>query len=378
MILTFAEDFSSTTSLDAQLVGTPDSGMFWNRGVHPLVTIDNILSMLPQQTMTFTAWSNGSSYGVFEISRKKSDVVTHESKTYLSLIASDGDDPKEPGVDTTYWLETNISSLRIRSFIWATEDNFKSALKLNRKLIENQYIYNIGETSLTLSGDYSGWAYEPKGSDYVKIRINQMSLQAETTDSVTVTVVNQGVVQTTITLNPNNGLLEFEDVGYTISGKGVFMFVFPSQAVLSKSAFNDPLRYDGFICYPVTGSGASPQAAEYTKTSIGNGLNFNVTAYLDSDIYLTNNKIDLAKFLQTQFEYDFLRLCLHNANASSDLEERNITNNQLLATEVMTLDMNTVGRKYENQRKIAVDSINKTFDKFLNVPKGMKVKRRVG
>jgi hypothetical protein len=375
MILTFAEDFTSTTSLDTQLTDTPESGLYWNRGVHPLVTLDNIFSIIPSKSFTFTAWSSIITYSKFDTSRKRSDVVSYNSKIYLSLLGTNLN--KVPGVSTTYWLETTIDSLRLRAFIWGVEDNYRSALKLDRKLIENQYIYNVGKTSVSLSNDYSGWAFEPKGSDYIKIRINQMSLQAVTTNPVTVTVVNQETVITTITLNPNNGLLEFEDVGYTISGKGRFLFVFPSQTVLSENAFNDPLRYDGFVCYPVNGIGASPQDAEYSESSIGNGLNFNVSAYLDSDVYLTNNKIDFAKFIQTQFEYDFLRMAYYNANAQSSLEERNITSNAMLPTEIMSLDMGTVARKYERIKKESIEAINRTFDKFLHSPSGFKVRRGV-
>jgi len=295
----------------------------------------------------------------------------------LSLIASTGDAPKTPGTDTTYWLETNINSLRIRSFIWTVEDNFISALSLNRKLIENQYIYHVAEELLTLSNDYSGWAFEPKNSDYVKIKINQMSLQANTTEQVVVSVINQGIVKDTITLNPNNGLLEFEDVGYTISGKGVFYFVFPSQEVYSDSSYNDSLKSDGFVCYPISGEGDTPEDADYTKGTTGNGLNFNVSAYLDSSVYVTNCKIDYSQFMKAQFEYDFLRMVVSNSNNQSESAERNLGNNQLLATESLDTSMLTIARKYAHEVKEAIAAINRTFDNFLKKDVSFTVKRRV-
>ena len=380
MDLTFAEDFSSTVDLDSELIGTPDSGMYWNRGVHPILTVDNLLTFLPDTSFTFSAWSNTATYGVFETSRKKSDIVTLAGVTYLSLLASTGAAPKTPGVDTTYWLVTNINSLRIRSFIWSVEDNFKAALSLNRKLEENQYIYNIGKTAQTLSNDFSGWAFESKGSDYLKIRINQMSLQANTTDQVSVYVINQGILMDTLTLNPSDGLLEFEDVGYTISGKGRFLFVFASQEVLSENAYNDPLKYDSFVCYPVNGIGVTAAAAVYSENSNSNGLNFNVSTYLDSGVYLTNNQIDFSKFMQTQFEYDFIRMLLHNTNVRSNESERVLTNEsslRLLATESLNIDMQTVARKYKHELKIATESINKTFDRYLKKPTGLRIKRGV-
>lgn len=379
MNLTFAEEFSSTISLDAELIATPDSGLFWNRGVHPLVTVDNILNLLPSESFTFTAWNELTTYTKFETSRKRRDVVTLSGNIFLSKTNANLNNSPVADTETDAWLPTNIESLRIRAFLWTVDDNFSNVLNLTRKLIENQYIYNLGEDLKTLSNDYSGWAFESKGSDYVKIRINQMSLQADTTDPVTVTVVNQGSVQTTFTLNPNNGLLEFEDVGYTISGKGRFLFVFPSQDVYTNNAYNDPLRYDGFVCYPVNGIGASPQAATYSDNSESNGLNMNVSAYMDSSVYVTNNKIDFSKFLQAQFEYDFLRMSLHNSNVQSNRQERNVTSEreqQLLATELMSLDMNTVARNYQHEKTEAIKIINRTFDKFLHKPKGINVTRK--
>ena len=380
MVLTFAEDFTSTVDLDSQLAGTPESGLYWNRGVHPVLTIEGLLSILPIISFTFPVWDNATTYNEFNTSRKKSDIVTLDSVIYQSLTdANLNNSPDE--VDSSDWLVTNIESIRIKAFIWTVEDNFKSALTLDRKLIENQFIYNVGETLQTLSNDFSGWAFEPKGSDYVKIRINQMGLQANTTTPQSVFVINQGQLITTLTLNPNDGILEFEDVGYTISGKGRFLFVIDSQEVLSENAFNDPLRYDGFVCYPVTGIGAVAKDAEYSDISTGNGLNFNVSVYLDSDLYITNNKIDFAKFLQVQMELDFVKTLLHNANFRSNAEERTLLSSeltqQLLSTEALNLELNTIARKYQFEKQIAVEAVNKTFDKFLKKKNSFVVNRTV-
>ena len=379
MVLTFAEDFTSTIDLDSQLIGTPESGLYWNRGVHPILTVEGLLSYLPIISFTFPDWVVGTTYNEFNTSRKKSDIVTKDSVIYQSLQDSNvGNDPVS---SPSFWLVTNEESLRIKAFIWTVEDNFTSALTLDRKLIENQYIYNVGETVQTLSNDFSGWAWEPKGSDYVKIRFNQIALQADTDVQQSLFVINQGRLITTLTLNPDNGILSFEDVGYTISGKGRFLFVINSQDVLSENAYNDPLRYDGFVCYPVTGIGATAEGATYSDSSIGNGLNFNVSAYLDSDLYITNNKVDFAKFLQVQMELDFVRTIIHNTNFRSNREERILKGGQLaqqlLSTESLNLDLNTIARKYMNEKKIAVEAVNKTFDKFLKKKNSFRVTRRV-
>jgi hypothetical protein len=379
MVLTFAEDFTSTVDLDSQLIGTPESGLYWNRGVHPILTVEGLLSYLPIISFTFPDWVAETTYNEFNTSRKKSDIVTKSSIIYQSL--QDSNVGNDPASSPLFWLATNEESLRIKSFIWTVEDNFTSALTLDRKLIENQYIYNVGETVQTLSNDFSGWAFEPRGSDYVKIRINQIALQADTDVQQSLFVINQGRLIDTLTLNPDDGILSFEDVGYTISGKGRFLFVINSQDVLSENAYNDPLKFDGFVCYPVTGIGATAEGATYSDSSIGNGLNFNVSVYLDSDLYITNNKIDLAKFLQVQMELDFVRTIIHNANFRSNREERILKGGQLaqqlLSTESLNLDLNTIARKYMNEKKIAVEAINKTFDKFLKKKNSFRATRTV-
>ena len=367
MDLTFATDFTNTVDLDSQLVGTSDSGLNWNRGVIHILTINNLLAYLPVISFTFEDWAIGTTYSEFDTTRSKSDIVTFESIIYQSLVSSNvGNQPDE---NATEWLPTNIDSLRIKSFIWTVEDNFRSALTLDRQLIENQYIYNVGETAQTLPNDFAAWVFEPKGSDYVKIRINQIALQANTTDPVSLFVINQGQLIDTLTLNPNNGILSFENVGYTISGKGRFILAIESQDVLSDSAYNDPLKYDGFVCYPMTGTGDTPEDATYSETFSSNGMNFNISAYLDSSVYLTNNSVDFAQFQKVQMELDFIRMVLHNSNTRANRDSRNLINNQLtqqlLSTESLNLDLDTIAAKYQREKKLAAEAVNKTFDRFL-------------
>lgn len=378
MNLTFAEDFSSEAVLDSELLGTPLSGLYWNRGVHPTLTVDNLLTMLPIKQLTFADWDAAAVYGEFNTSRKKSDVVTLGGKIYQSIEdTNEGNDPAAE--NSAYWLETNLDSLRIKSFIWTVDDNVLSALTLNRMLIENQYIYNIGESTKTIAEDFFGWVYEPKGSDYVTIRINQIAIQSESTDPLSLYVVNQGVLIDTLAITPDNGRLEFEDLGYTFKGKGPFYFILEGGIdVLAGEAYNDPLKYSGFVCYPVTGIGATAEDAEYSIASSSNGLSFNVSCYLDSSTYIENNKVDLSPFYRVQFEYDFIRMTVHDSNNRFNAEERIMSKNpELLAAESLDMRGATIAKKYSKELKRTTEVINKTFDKFLRKKQGLRVKRRV-
>tara|TARA_R110002126_G_scaffold57442_1_gene152193 strand:+ start:4484 stop:5611 length:1128 start_codon:yes stop_codon:yes gene_type:complete len=368
--LTFAEDFSTNVSLDSTLKGTPDSGLYWNQGVHPLLTVDNIKSILPKFNTAITVWRSSVAYTIYTNSFELVNIVTYNDIVYQSISSNTN---KQPDTNPSDWLQTNIDSLRFKNLINSSKSNLIANTMLTRKLIENQYIYHVAKTDLTLDGDYSGWAFEPKGSDYVKIRLNQIAFQGNTTTPQNLYVVNQGQLITTLTLNPNNGILEFEDLGYTISGKGTFYFLVDSQSVKSDSSYNDPLKYDGFVCYPVSANGTTPEGSDIAISGSGNGLNFNVTAYLDSSEYISNNIVDFARAWQLQFAYDVTRTYLYNPSQRSNRNER-IGDANLLQVEALDTNLNTVAKLYEAEIKTVKIAVNKTFDRFLKSKPAFTVK----
>tara|TARA_R110000823_G_C15940214_1_gene500387 strand:+ start:1910 stop:3061 length:1152 start_codon:yes stop_codon:yes gene_type:complete len=369
MILTIAEDLTSLVSLDTQLTAIPNSGMYLNSGVHPSITVNNLLSFLPNLDITFTAYDAGVTYGKYEDSRKVGDIVLYNSVVYQSISTTNTGNT--PDSSATQWLPTNIESLRIKTFAYSSEDNALKRLRLTRRLIDNQYLYNVAEPtenpiSQLLPNDYAAWVFEPKGSDYVKIRLNQGALQATTATPQSLYVINQGQLVTTLTLNPNvDGRLEFEDLGYTFYGKGKWIFAIDSQVVLRNGSTIDPLKYTGFVAYTATGSGASPQAADYSFSNNGNGLSFNVSAFLDADIYKTNNLLDFGNYIQVAWELDVLNMYLHNSNNRSNLTERTQLDKQMLIAETKELEAESVLKRYKSEKKEAFKMIERTFDNFL-------------
>ena len=369
-ILAFAEDFSTSVSLDTTLKGVPDSGLFWNQGVHPLITVDNIKSILPNFNTAITVWRSAVNYIVFTDSYELVNIVTYNDVMYQSISSNVN---KQPDISPSDWLITTADSLRFKVYINSSKSNLIASTMLTRKLIENQYIYHVAKNDLSLDGDYSGWAFEPKGSDYVKIRLNQIAFQGNTTTPQNLYVINQGQLITTLTLNPNNGILEFEDIGYTISGKGTFYFLVDSQSVKSDSSYNDALKYDGFVCYPVTANGTTPEGSDIGISSSGNGLNFNVTAYLDSKDYINNNIVDFARAWQLQFAYDVTRAFLYNPNQRSNRNER-IGDARLLEVESLDTNVESIAKLYKAEIKVVKLAINKTFDRFLKSKPSFRVK----
>jgi hypothetical protein len=365
MIISFAEDFSTDLQLDSELFSVPTSGLFFNRGVHPVVNLKNMMSLLPIESYTFPAYVAGTTYGKYESTQKRTDIVTSNGLIYESIAAANLGNT--PATASTKWLLTNLKSLRVKSFVKASRDSMISALNLTRKLVENQYIYNVGENTVLLSGNYSGWAIEPKGSDYIKIRINQIALQANTTSSVSLYVVNQGVLLTTLTLTPVNGVLTFESVPYEIVSKGRVILAFASQSVRTSNSYNDALKFNGLVAYPVEGIGSTAALSTWENCSAGNGLNFNLSAYFDSGQYVTNNLIDFAHVWQAQFEMDFIKMLLNNVNVRINATERNMDelDANRLYFEITDLQNNTVARRYNALVKDARAIIARSFDRAL-------------
>lgn len=370
MILGIAEDFTSEVTLDSQLTAVPDSGLYYNSGVHPSVTVDNLLHFLPNITFTFADWLVGTTYGEFDTSRSKNDIVLDGGIIYQSLVA--GNTGNTPASSPTEWLVTNIESIRLKTFIKTVEDKVISDLHLSRRLVDSQYLYNLVEQNRNISpqllpNDYAAWVFEPKGSDYVTFRINQAALQATTATPQNLYVINQGELVTTLTLNPNaEGRLVFEDLAYTFSGKGIWMFAIDSQNVLTDGGYIDPLQFDGFVSYTASGIGASPEDAIYSFGTSGNGLSFNITAYLDSSTYLNNNLVEFAQFLQATFELETLNIFLNNSNNRSNHQQRIQLDTELLIAETKEINANTVVKRYRDEKERSVLQLAKTFDRELN------------
>jgi hypothetical protein len=372
MILTIAEDFTSEVVLDSQLTDASDSGYYLNRGVDPCLTLENLLEFLPQLSKTPAIYSSLTTYGSFEATRKFSNVVLSSNKMYLSLKANNLN--KTPASNPDYWLETNIESLRIRAFLWSVNDNFISSLGLNKRLIESNKKYFVGEDLHTPEGDYFGWCIQPRFSDYVKIKVNKIALQAVTTDPVNVYVVNNNTLITTLTVTPTNGNFSFVDLNYEFLLAGKTYFLVDSQQVKTDDSVLFDSFHNSFVAFPVTGVGNTPADCEKSQTFNYNGFSLDISTYLASDEYVSTNINLLGRFYQKQAEMDFLKIVLTNPNSVQSHISRNQQagiNSQIVATQILELGMNTVAKEYQDEKKIAVAAINKTLDAFLRPPKNL-------
>ena len=368
MILGISEDFTSTVNFDSEISSIPSSGLYLNSGVHPSITIGNLLKFLPKIDFNFSQWENTTTYGVFTETRNKKDVVFYQGNIYQSIKSSININPSS---DSTYWLETNIDSLRVKSFVEKVKDKVYSELSLEKKLVNNQFLYENGDTETSLNGNYSGWVLEPKGSDYVSFRVNQISFQKSGTTPVNLYILNQNQLLNTITITPDNGRLNFQDVNLNLSGKGDFKLLIDSTDVFTGNATVDPQEFDGFLAYTTTGTGLSPETSDYTYNVYGNGLGLNITAFLDPKLYINNNMSEFGSFIRSTFEYMVFQMFLHNSNNRSNATERIQLDQNMLLRELKDMSVDSVVRRFYNGKKKALSMLEKTFDTQLNKNNGI-------
>jgi hypothetical protein len=365
MVLGISEDFTRDIVMDAELSAASSTGLTLNSGVHASITLDNLLEFLPDSTTTFLVWNDVKTYSVYSTTKNRADIVSLNSKIYQS-IKGDNTNNSPDEVDSIYWMETNIESLVLKSFIDKVKDKVYSDLNLIKRLVNSQKIYEVGRHDMMLPNQYCGYVFEPKGSDYLSFTLNQITFQGLTTDAVNLYVVNEGRLVDTLILRPNDGAFEWKNLGYKFKGEGKWIFAVDSQMVKTNQGVVDPLKYDGFVVYTTTGLGGTPEGATWVYETTGNGLGFNVSVSLDSSIYIDNNIEYFGGFIRSTFELMTLQMFLHNANNRSNRNEFIQLNKELLVAETKSLEMNTVARHYQKELERAKRAIEKTFDSQLS------------
>lgn len=361
MVVGITEDWTTNVAFDAQLTAVPDSGLYLNQGVHPSLTLGNLLSFLPIFEATVATWSNAQTYGRYDDGKSRLNIASKDGVLYQSIRAINlNHDPAE--ANSIWWMPTNLESLRMKNFIEKVIERVKSELHLTRRLVNSQSIYEVGTKVYSLPQDYAAWVFQAKGSDYVKIRINQISLQKDGVTPVDIYVVNQGVLVDTLSVTPSNGAVSFQDLGYEFSGQGEWRFIIDATDIYTTNQYINPLRYDGFMVYPASGVGASPQTANFNIGGIGNGLGMNITAYLDSALWIENNLREIGNFVKATFELMAFETFLSNSNNRSNRDQLIQMDRQQLLFETKDLNSNTAAKRFFSEKKLAMQQLSKTFD----------------
>ncbi|WP_288374101.1 hypothetical protein [uncultured Chryseobacterium sp.] len=370
MKLGFAEEYTNNVKLDEELVLNSKTGIVLNSGIHPYITVDNLLHFLPSNDIEFNQYETGKIYNNYSESRNRSDVVLFNDALYQCRV--DGTIGIQPNNNSDKWLVTNKESLVIKSWIEKVKDKAISDLYLSKRLINSQYIYENGESIVRLPNDYSGWVFESKGSDYITITLNEISVQATTNNPISLYVINQGNLVDTLTLHPKNGELFFEEINYSFSGPGRWIFAIYSREVKSNFGWVDELKYDGFVCYPVSGIGDAPESSKFTYNNVSNGFGFNISVSLNSDSYIRHNFQNFTSYVKACFEYMTLLMFSANSHQRSNRTENGI-NKDMLLMETKDMDANTSVKRYFHELKEAKKVIQKSFDSQIGYDGGFDV-----
>jgi hypothetical protein len=339
------------------LTDKPKSGIYLNSGVHPSITIENLLSFLPYPDFHFDNYNQNTTYQKYSETLKRSDVVRHDGKLYQSLT---NDNVGNQLTNQTHWMLTNLDSLKLKMFINKVIDRVKSDLHLEKRLVNNQFIYEtnfLRDQQFTTSYGFAGWVFEPKGSDYLTITINQMSLKSLVPGDATIYVLNQGQLVDTIELEKSSKL-DFKDVDYSFSGFGRWQFVYEQTEVLTNRSIVEPLQFDGFVCYTCVTQSTELEGAQWSWSTIGNGLVFNVSCSLNSDLYIKNNFTNLGGLIKATFELMTLEMFLANAHNRSNRQ-------QDIIAETKSLEMKTAAKRFTTELRKAKNAMQKTFDTHL-------------
>lgn len=368
LLLGIKDDFTvKDVYLDKELTSLPTSGMYANIGVHPSINLANLLAFLPFPDIKFDNWSHTKTYGNYNETELRTDIVHRDGGIFQSLQSNNiNHNPTEE--NSEFWMKTSLESLRLKAFLKSVVEAVKSDLNLTKRLVNNQFIYEttaLRDSIRLLPNNWAAWVFEPKGSDYLTIEINQIAIKKSGTEPLNLYVLNQFRLVETLVITPSDGKLDFKDLNYKFSGPGVWMFAIEATEVVANNSLIDPLTYDGFVCYTANGIGEDIEQANWSFGTIGNGLGFNVSCYLNSDLYIQNNFKSLGSFIKVAFELKALEMYLHNSNNRSNMIKLIQLDKDALIAETKSLDMNTVAKRYHDEKRKALKAIEKTFDTHL-------------
>jgi len=357
MNLGIIEDFSiKNIYLDSELT-SPSCGVFLNQGVNPLITLKTLLDCLPKDCFTASEWSDEISYVKYEGSF--SSIVSHNDSVWQCL--EDNLD-SEPTDLNSNWLKTSMESLRIKSFIARVEQRFYSMLDCDRRLIENQYLYDQGEkTEHELPNDYSGIEIEAKG-DYIRIKINEVSFEKSDSLPANLYVINDNQLVDTISLVTSGDSVVFQDVDYVYEGKGYLRLVVDSTIIKRGKGSYDSLKYKGFTIKSINGKGSTPNDCEWSDEVRGVGLGINVSIEASSSKYISNNCYQFSKAFRSVFEYMCFELFMTTIRQSQTTMNLDAS---YLERELKVLDGMTVARSMSEGVSRAKGMLSDTFDKLL-------------
>lgn len=318
---------------------TSSSGLYYN-DIHPLLTIDNLISIAPdfyqlyedesQRNNEFTAWL--------------------KEKTEAGIIKA---------IDS--WIEKKVKVKTAKNLI-------KRAILFNTQGANTQ---TIPQTNVV------GLEIKPRFTRSVKVSIKKIGLHFDTAEVVTIKLFKSGkeTPEQTLSASVTEGkTLKWFIADWELQGNHTYYLVYDSAAITGK-AINDVVDYNfernGLTVFPydsklaVTGISTNQgidslfdtSKLAYTISS-NYGLNLDIVAQCDYTDFIIEQQDLFKTVIARQVAVDLIREMAYNPNSRLNRNQANIARNEVL----YEIDGDTQGRKGGLGQKLedAIEAI--TFD----------------
>lgn len=362
-LLTFKSSLNGDSSvLDSDLTGVSKSKRYFNTGVHPLITLENIEAMLPVLSdYTITAYAVGTTYDDYNTSFSLTDVVLEDSKYYISIDSANiGNDV----TDTDYWKETTLMSLILKDKIRTSIEIVLSELITPNFIEENVYMFRVGDNTDDLienTDKIVGYRIMPTSSDHLQFLISQIGLNFESNETIELKLYNQNKLISTFSVDAESNYFVWKDIDELeiSSNTGAWYLLYDQTTLTGRAIGNNTVFYTCMDKYASITPFEIDSVDNLATIDDGDltydrtyGLNLNFSVSYDMTQFITQHMRQLAECFQRQFEYDILNLFYYNPDAQVCLKERNINYNaEKILFEIKSFEGNTVAMNLRSAYK---------------------------
>lgn len=368
--ITFKDSLNSLTAvLDSDLTGVSKSNRYFNSGVHPLITLENIEAMLPLlSSFTISAYAVGATYSNFNSTFSLDDVVTDSSKYYISVASANVGNAVS---DTAYWKETTLMSLILKDKIRSSIEVVLTNLITPNFITDNINMYRIPDNTDDLIENTSkvvGFRINPISSDHLLFIINQIGLSFESNETITFSLYNQNTLQTTFTASATANYFSWSDVSdIEIESKtGAWYILYDQTTLTGRAIGNNTTFYYNMYKYANITPIEMDSFSDLSNIDSSNlvydrnyGINLNFSISYDMTDFIKQHLKQLAECIQRQFEHDIITLFAYNPDVQSNREERNMQQDKLMY-ELKSMESETIIKKLNRSLK----KMKATFDKL--------------
>lgn len=350
----------------------PTSGLYFN-DEHPLLNIENLLSIAPEFTKLGApdTWGSGTAYIV-------GDLVTLGGTKYRATAASTNQTP--PNADYwevydpfTAWLKEKTEAGIIRAVnAWLDK---KLLVNTGNNLLERKQLLeaagNLNDLD-TNNANIAGIEITPIRSRNITANIEAIGLQFDTSQTITVHLFSSSqseALESKAVAYATAGALQWETVDWQLSGSGSYYIVVDQDDITGQSINGvtehanacggvEQLPRGKFFrasAFDVSGGAASLWDLDnmsYTR-STNYGLNLRINVQCDFTALILEQKNLFATLIAKQVAIDLLRELAFNPTSRVNRHEANIDRTTLL----YEIDGDSQGRP-GGMRKQLEDAIN--------------------